>query len=243
MSPMMPGMQPQQPLMAPPDGVIAQGTKIALAGIQQQLGPVIQMLGMAYQVATKKMPQPPMDPAVDATFKAAMAEIERKKQVDAAEQRRKDQEVSAQPMLEEMQRRFETNLELERMRREEDRARFDRQVELLKNEQDNKQHQLTELLKNRDDNETRVLIAQLQQSVKDAQQEARQARESAGPSTTMNFDVSDALQQALKPYADNLLKTQESVAALGEHIRGMSQSTVDHQQAMLKMAMQLMQGE
>jgi hypothetical protein len=40
-------------------------------------------------------------------------------------------------------------------------------IDLMKNDADNQQHQMTELLKNRDDNQTAVLIEQIKQSVKE----------------------------------------------------------------------------
>ena len=230
MTPQQP--QGQQPL---PDGLVAQGARIGFAGIQQQLGSIMQLFGQAFQVAQKKMPAPPSDPAVEMTFKAAMAEVERKSKVDQAEQARKAQEVSMAPMLENMKNEFAAKLELERMAREDMQKQYAQQVELMKNDADNRQHQMTELVKNRDDNETAVLIAQLKNDIA-----AMGARNAA---TTLNFDVSEALQQALRPFAEGINTTHGAVAELGQAMKALQEGHSAHQQKVLDMAAQLMQQE
>jgi len=232
---MMP-QQPQQQQLAPPDGLIAAGARAGFAGIEQQLSQVMQMFAAAYQVVQKKMPPPPSDPAIEMTYKAAMAEVERKKAVDEASHALKVQEAQQAPMLEDMRQKFEAQLELEQMRRKELAEQFAAQVDLLKNEQDNRQHQITELLKNRDDNETKRLIAELQSKVSSVE-----ASKEKAPAPVLNFDVSEALQQALKPYAEGLGAVHQSVNSLGESLSKMMEGQSSHQQRIMDLAQQLMQ--
>ena len=72
----------QQPPLRVPDATVALGVRITAQALQQQLGQIAPMWQSATQIVAKKTPQQPLDPAVQKTFEAAMAEIQRKTQVD-----------------------------------------------------------------------------------------------------------------------------------------------------------------
>ena len=162
----------QQPDISPDQAALMAAMKAQEANSQTAQG-LLPILQEATQIVQSKQPPPPVDPAIQKTFEAAMAEINRKSAVDKAEQERKtqaqrfdqnlrDQESRQTPMLEAMQRDFDAKLELERMSREDQAKKFQAMIEMQKNEADNKQHQMTELLKNRDDNETALQLKLLE---------------------------------------------------------------------------------
>jgi DNA anti-recombination protein RmuC len=140
---------------------------------------IAQELQQAQQIVASKMPQPPLDPAIQKTFEAAMAEIERKKLVDQAENARKDalhqielqdktqeqEREQAKPLLEQLQRMADAKMELMQIQREDDRRQFEEMMATQRNDADNRMHQMTELLKNRDDNETALQIASLKEQL------------------------------------------------------------------------------
>jgi hypothetical protein len=174
-------MMMQQMPDASPDQVAEAAAMKAQEATSQFAQQLIPLLNEAMQVVQSKTPPPPEDPGVAATKEVAMAQIQQKDQSDKAnqalaQQRHQDEmmlkqkEFGIQPMLEAMQREFEAKLEVERWQREEDRNRFDKMIELQKNEADNHQHQMTELLKNRDDNETAIQtkLLELQAQVQNA---------------------------------------------------------------------------
>lgn len=72
----------QQPAPRVPDATVALGVRITAQALQQQLMQIAPMWQAATQIVAKKTPQQPLDPAVQKTFEAAMAEIQRKTQVD-----------------------------------------------------------------------------------------------------------------------------------------------------------------
>lgn len=204
---------------------MAQGAEYAaqkMLELAQQLAP---MLAQAAQVVQSKMPPPPVDPAVAATERAAMAQIDQRKKADADrlaldtkkhddEQALKQRDMELQPLLENLARQFEARLEVERMQREDDRARFDKQVELMKNEQDNRTHQITELLKNRDDNQTNLLIAQLKEAMVPAATEGAPVAEAPdfGPMMKQMQDMLGEIHKA---------KTNDALTATVEGLRAM----------------------
>ena len=159
-----------------PDRLSVMASNVSESHMQQ----VTQLLGglmqQAAQVVQAKTPQPPTDPAVQKTFEAAMAEIERKKQYDA-EKLKLERSVAADKSaaeergagidatLRHMQQTFDQRLEEIRNAAQAQSEKLRAQVELIKNDADNRQHQMTELLKNRDDNNTSYLIAQLKESI------------------------------------------------------------------------------
>jgi len=163
-----------------PDQMALQASMKAQEANSQTMQGLLPILQEASKIVQSKQPPPPVDPAIQKTFEAAMAEIQRKTAVDQATQQfkmqelqldqqqkqaeaqQKQREFGMQPMLDAMQREFEAKLEVERMQREDQQKQFAEMMALQRNEADNKQHQMTELMKNRDDNETAIQLKMLE---------------------------------------------------------------------------------
>ena len=116
---------------------IARANMQVLDQLQQTLGPWMEKIAQIDQMAKQFTPPPMVDPAVDATFKAAMAEIERKKDRD-----KKELELEAA-------HRLQIQPQLEQSKQA---------TEAAKNQLDNQQKQETELQKNQGDNITKQWI-------------------------------------------------------------------------------------
>jgi len=163
------------------ESVIADGASFAMKQLQQAMPEFQQMLAQAAQVVQGKMPQPPVDPAVEKTFEAAMAEIQRKTQEGQAtlqlatqkmqaEYQLKTQELQASVQSEQQKQAMDMRLaemgnviklQTAAIQEEGNRAAEElrAQIALMKNEQDNEQKQMTELLKNYQDNVTQLQLA------------------------------------------------------------------------------------
>lgn len=102
---------------------------------------IMPKLQQIQQLASQFAPPPPMDPAVKATYDAAMAKINADKEV-ATQKLQLEREVETQ---------IKPNLE-----------KTKGIVDLQKNVQDNRQKHVTELLKNQGDNQTKQWIAVMQ---------------------------------------------------------------------------------
>ena len=160
----------------PPDQLTmmaAMQAQQATSAMDQQLLPLLQQ---AQQVVQSKNPPPPFDPAIEKTFQAAMAEIQRKTQADQASLQLKQQELQmtnvmklrelqAAPMVEQVKREQAAQLELLRMQRDDQQAQFKEMMANQRNEADNRFHQMTELAKNKDDNDTAIVIEQMKQQL------------------------------------------------------------------------------
>lgn len=157
----------QQHPGASPDQIAEAAAMMGQQSMSEFAQALLPLLNEAMQIVQSKTPPPPEDPGIAATKEVAMAQIAQKAQSDQArndldtkkhddEMMLRQKEFGMQPMIEAMQREFEAKLEVERMQREDDRLRFEKMIEMRKNDADNLQHQMTELLKNRDDNETAI---------------------------------------------------------------------------------------
>lgn len=216
----------QNPSISPDQVSLLAAMKAQEANSQtaQGLLPILQQVA---QIVQSKQSQPPVDPAIQKTFEAAMAEIQRKTAVDQAEAQRKDNaqkfeqdlksaEQQQAPLLAQMQRDFDAKLELERLNREDQAKQFQALIEMQKNEADNRQHQMTELLKNRDDNETalQLKLLELQGKVDEMS--------SATPSTPVVEppDFSPMLKEMQKMLSDiEKAKTNDALTATVEGLR------------------------
>jgi hypothetical protein len=119
---------------------IARSNTVVLAQLKTTLAPIMPKLQQIQQMAQQFAPQPPMDPAVKATYDVGMAEVNRKIELDKMELDLKKQEkLQLLPANEQAKQ----------------------QVELLKNMRDNLQKHATELAKNQSDNQTNQWIASL----------------------------------------------------------------------------------
>jgi len=168
-------VQMQNPNLSPEQAVMrgAQAAQQEIAGLLSDVAPMFQAAG---KVVQEKMPPPPMDPAIKATYDVGMAEVQRKAALDKSEQERKAAELQSSNQLEKLRQTLDaraaeakaaSDMQIAVMREESAKqlSSISSQVELMKNDADNKQKQITELLKNRDDNQTAVLIAQLKEQL------------------------------------------------------------------------------
>lgn len=205
-------IQAMQPELSP-DQLALMAAMKATDSMAQWQTQVAQELQQAQQIVQSKMPPPPVDPAIQKTFEAAMAEIDRKKAVDQAEQSRKDQQqqfeqqhTQTNQFLEQLQRGIEARLEKDRMAHEESMTKLTQQVELMKNDQDNQVHQMTELLKNRDDNETKLQLEQLKAQLGSMTEAMSQPVEVPAPDLSpMIREMQTMLSQIEKARTDDAL--------------------------------------
>lgn len=168
------------------DKLLVDATKQANIAMAQQLGGLLEQIGALQQQIQQRMPQPPMDPAVQASIKIAEMDTQRKTQYDQgmlqmkqAEMQATQQKGMAEMQMEQARMQFEQQMEAGRAQLEAASQQFEQQtaqlrvqadmqvqslkqeIEMMKNEADNHQRQTTELLKNRDDNQTKLLIEQM----------------------------------------------------------------------------------
>lgn len=145
---------------------------IALADqqIAIKLQKIMPMLQQAQQIAMQTAPKPQLDPQNQVALQLGQAEIQRKAQYDQANLQMKAAEFQANQQIamlekraEEMQQRFENQLRLTEQEAQRRADELAQQVEILKNDADNKQHQMTELLKNHEDNQTEMMIAKIRE--------------------------------------------------------------------------------
>ena len=206
---------------ASPDQIAEQAAMLGQESMSQFAQQLIPLMNEAMQVVQSKTPPPPQDPAIAATERTAQAQIAQKEKADQErlkfdqqkfdrEMQLREQESSVKPMLEQMQRQFDARLEVERMQREDDRAAFDSKVELLKNDADNRQHQLTELLKNHEDNQTAIVIAQIKEALAAQPAPAAPEMPDFGPMMQQMQDMLGKIHEA---------KTNDALSATVEGLR------------------------
>ena len=217
----------------------AQQAQQLMANLLKDAAPMMQAAG---QVLQSKMPQPPVDPAVQKTFEAAMAQIQSKEKIDA-ERLKMDgakmqgeaafarmQEQNAMQlaaMQEENKKQIAVITEMGKKQAEELRQ----QVEMMKNDRNNEQHQITELLKNRDDNQTAVIIEQMKQAIAASQpQQVEQPRQD----DSMLKEMQRMLGEIEKA------KTGDALTATVDALRQMMEGQRDHQTRTMMMAQELL---
>jgi hypothetical protein len=220
-----PGASPDQLAL-----IAAMQTQQATSAHDQQLAPMLQQ---ATQLVQSKNPPPPTDPAVEATFKAAMANIDAKKAADAeanklAIQKHNDEmaarqrEFDAAPMVEQMKREHEAQMEVLRMQREDEQKQFAEMMANQRNDQDNRMSQMTELLKNKDDNDTAVILEAMKQQMASMQESLAQA-ESGRTQTAEMADtapIMKQLQETLK-HSQEAQKQDDHRAAMTSIMEGL----------------------
>lgn len=229
----------------------AQQAQQLMASILQGLAPLAQQ---AIQFAQSKAPKPQYPPEVQATFDAAMAEINRKASVDKSTAELKGKELEANNNFRMMQEQHSQQLDgvknmidsrtsaIEAQQKErlhaleqqgkETLAHLNGQIELMKNDADNRQHQLTELLKNRDDNDTQLMIAQLKEHF--ASQQPPQ-----GGEPKQNDAMLKQMQEMLNKIQE--AKTNDALTATVEGLRQLIAGQQDHQVRTMQMAERLLQ--
>lgn len=180
------GQQLQSPEQR--DKLVEVASEAAAQYLNNDLGPITQALAQVMQTLQQTAPKPPMDPATQVLLQTSMAEIERKKMKDQADVTLKQKELlEIAPQLESLSR----------------------QVELQKNELDNKQKQATELQKNNDDNKTKMIIEQMREEFKQ-QAEAQKNELELLKIASQNRDSSnaEAENKAIATAVDKLAESQ-----------------------------------
>lgn len=154
----------QPPQLPPAEAMMAQASDQIVAEDTQLAQQAIEVIKQVVEFV--KQQSAPQDP----TVVVGMADVDRKKARDAKEMelanRREDnlRELEASSKIVEKQKQ-EFDQMMEQNQAEHDR-RFDmltQQVEMMKNDADNRQKQITELLKNHDDNKTAIIVEQVRQ--------------------------------------------------------------------------------
>jgi hypothetical protein len=210
--------------------------------IAQALGPLMQQAG---EIVGKKMPQPQVDPAVQKTFEAAMAEIKRKTDYDTATLDMNKSKLASEQQFNQLQQQIdERQAQQEAMLKahiaqitEDGKAvaeQLRQQVEMMKNDADNKQSQITELLKNRDDNQTAILIERMKQEMSAMMPQQTEApRQDDGMLKEMQRMLSE-IEKA---------KTGDALTATVEALRTMMEGQRGHQERTMALAQQLLRAE
>jgi hypothetical protein len=196
--------QAQQPGASPDQLALAAAmqTQQATSQIDQQLIPMLQE---ATKLVQSKSPPPQVDPAVQKTFEAAMANIEAQKAADEASnklaiQKHTDdlalrrEEFGQAPMVDQMKREHEAQQEVLKMQREDQQAYFQAMVDKQSSDYAVKTQQLTELLKNKDDNDTAVILEAMKQQMASMQESLTQA-ESGRTQTAEMADTAPIMKQ------------------------------------------------
>jgi hypothetical protein len=214
------------------DTIIAQATQQAQVLLVQQLGETLTKVGQLQQQLQQRVPQPPMPPEVQASIKIAEMDTQRKAQLDQATTQLKGQEINARNQNEQavtamkqaqmqfeqqqstLREQFNQFIEQLRAKQDSDAQQLKAQVELMKNEHDNHQKQMTELLKNRDDNETKILIEQMSKQL-----EAFSQSQAQQPSTEPKVDLTPQLKE-LTSVLDQM-NNQRTNDALTEVMQGL----------------------
>jgi hypothetical protein len=136
----------------------------------QQLQQLVSIFQQAAQAAQSKAPQQPADPAITAQVQIASMENDRKSKLDQATLALKQQESAAENALKNVemqmaqrQQQFDEMMAQQTARLEAMAAQMEQQVQLQKNDDDNRQHQITEMLKNHEDNQTNLMMEQMRQ--------------------------------------------------------------------------------
>lgn len=163
------------------DKLLADATRQANIGMAQQLGGLLEQISALQQQIQQRMPQPPMDPALQ----IAQMDTQRKQQQDQgllqlkqqslqAEQQNDQAKLQMQAAREQfeqqraaMQDQMDQMFKAAELRQRDEIDRLKSQVDTLNNERDNRQRQVTEVLKNRDDNETKLIIERMKAALSD----------------------------------------------------------------------------
>jgi hypothetical protein len=151
----------------------------------QQMQPMIQKLQQADQLVKQKMPPPQLPPEVQAQVQIGQAEVQRKTQADQAKAQLEQSKLQidqqsemADQAREDAKLQFEQRMAQQAQQIEAIAKQLAQQVEIQKNEADNRQHQFTELLKNNEDNRTAMMMEQMrQEGLMQREQLAQQMKE------------------------------------------------------------------
>lgn len=211
--------------------------------IQALVAPLLQMLTQAQQLVQSKMPPPPMDPQIQATLQVAQmedarakAEMQGKMQLEAQKAQGEQMRQAAELQLKQQDQAHRQQMEQLTLQMTDRADALERQVQMMKNDADNRQKQMTELLKNRDDNQTQVLIAQIKAELDAFKQQTTPIHQAPQQDAAMLQEMQRLLGDLKEAKTNQALETV--VAGLQAVIQGQQ----GHQARMLEMAGQLVGG-
>jgi hypothetical protein len=245
-----------------PDTPQERAQAVGMAGFDmvngQQYQQILQMLQQAQQIVQSKMPQPPMDPQIQATMQIAQmedarakAELQAKTQLDQAklqadiqlsqakiqsdmqktqaELQLKQQATMHDQKMDQMKMQMEMQIRSIENQLEMRTKEMSQQVEMAKNEADNQQKQMTELLKNRDDNQTKLLIEQMKQEL-------------ASVTTVQRPQQDDSVLKEMQRLLGALkeAKTNQALETIVGGLQAVIQGQQQHQERMVQAASNLL---
>lgn len=161
-----PRAMPQPPQQIPPESVMAQSSDQIVAEDTQMAQQAMEVITQVTEFVKKNMQA--QDPAII----IGMADVERKAakdQVDNELANRREDNLrkleAVDKLANEKEAAFKEMMEKLQIAHDHKFAMLNQQVEVMKNDADNKQKQMTELLKNHDDNRTTVMVEQIKQAM------------------------------------------------------------------------------
>lgn len=161
-----PAQLPQPPQQTPPEVVMAQSSDQIVVEDEKMAQQALEVIVQVTEFVKKNAQQQ------DPTIVVGMADVERKRAKDEVDNelanRREDnlrKLEAVDKLADEKQMAFDQMLETQRVESDEKFKFLSQQVEMMKNDADNRQKQMTELLKNHDDNKTAVIVAQIKEVV------------------------------------------------------------------------------
>jgi len=158
---------------------------LVMMAMSEELQSIMPLFQQAQQLAAQAAQQaaPQLDPQSQVALQLGQAEIARKAAYDQAAMGLKQAELAASQQLdsvklqqEQQAAQFEAMLKAQAAQAEEKNAALAQQVELLKNEADNKYKQITDLMVNKSDNDTNVIIEQMRQQLDSMQGQVAEAQ-------------------------------------------------------------------
>jgi len=161
--------QPQTPQLPPPEAIMAQASTQIVQQDTQLAQQAMEAITAADQFVKDNMQQ--KDPNMVAVLEQAKnqrLEIERKAdkdKVDSDMDKSREDNLRELDAIDKMETKRVNDLKTEMDRKEQEHSQkmdvLQQKINLMQNDQDNRQHQITELLKNHDDNNTTVIVEQI----------------------------------------------------------------------------------
>ncbi len=209
----------QDPGVRLPDNMIASAAQMAVQTLNQQIQPLAQLWAMASKVAAAKSPQPPVDPAVQKTYEAAMAEINRKAQAD-----QQDAVISkAEFGLKQQSQQFEQQQVVQEMQRQaqQSQAEFQKEVQEFTRGMQQAQEALQATIKKNNDDfliKLMTLQAEIEKRDKDHAEKLAEAMRVERPDFTPHIkQMSDMLGQVKES------RTSESLDSMMQSLNALMQ--------------------
>ena len=200
------------------DVMVAHGAGQANMQLQQMLEAVAPLFKQAEQVIQQKMPKPGLPPNEQAALQIAGMENQRKTALDQATMAMSKEKMAAEERLRQMEaaaaqqkqafEQYMAQMESDATARNEE---LTKQVDILKNEADNRQHQTTELLKNNQDNQTAILIKRME-LLQGQVQGVAEKQDATPPAADTMKPLIEAMTQQLGGLAEAHTKSSETHA-------------------------------